>query len=52
MKEKKWRALCHRIGLDFLFQNIPIITAKKGTVKPENALEDIAFRVPFVIVKL
>jgi hypothetical protein len=27
----KQRALCHLIGLDFLFLNIPIITAEKRT---------------------
>jgi hypothetical protein len=45
------RALCHEIGLDFLSQNIPIITAEKRTVKPGNAFEDIAFSVPFEIDK-
>jgi hypothetical protein len=35
------------MGLDFLFQNIPIITAEKQTVQPKNGFEDIAFRVPF-----
>jgi hypothetical protein len=37
--------------LDFLFQNIPIITAEKQTVKTEHAFEDNTFRVPFEIVK-
>jgi hypothetical protein len=45
------RALYHKTGLDFLFQNIPIITAEKGTVQPKNAFEDITFKVPFEIVK-
>ncbi len=48
----KRRTLCFYIGLDFLFQNVPIITAEKRTVKPGNAFEDIAFRVLFEIVKL
>jgi hypothetical protein len=39
-------------GLDFHFQNIQIITAGKQTVKPKSAFEDIAFRMPFGIVKL
>jgi hypothetical protein len=45
------RALCHEIGAVFLFQNIPIITAEKRTVKLKNAFENIAFMVPFEIVK-
>jgi hypothetical protein len=40
------------MGRDFLFQNIPIITAEKRTVKPKNAYEDIAFRVPFEICQI
>jgi hypothetical protein len=42
----KRRALGHYIALDFLFQNIPIITVEKQTIKPKNAFKDIAFRVP------
>ncbi len=37
--------------LDFLFQNTPIITGEKLTVKSANALEDIVFTVSFEIVK-
>jgi hypothetical protein len=47
----KRRALWHEIGFYFLFQNIPIITAEKWTIKPENSFKDLAFRVLFEIVK-
>jgi hypothetical protein len=30
---------------------MPIITAGKQTVEPKNAFKDIAFRVPFDIVR-
>jgi hypothetical protein len=44
--------LCHWIGLDFLFQNNPIITAEKQTVNPGNEFKDILlFRAPFEMVK-
>jgi hypothetical protein len=42
--------LCVIRQVYFLFENIPIITAEKQTVKPKNAFEDIAFSVPFEIV--
>ncbi len=35
----KRRALCHWIGLDFLFQHIPIITAEKLTIKPKTCIQ-------------
>jgi hypothetical protein len=44
-------ALGHLIGLNFLFHNIPIITAEKRTVKPKDAFKDIAFRVPLKFFK-
>jgi hypothetical protein len=40
-----------KIGIDFLFQNNPIITAEKLKVKPKNPFEDNAFRALFEIVK-
>ncbi len=40
-----------QLGLDFLCQSIPIIIVEKRNLKPENAFEEIAFRVPFEIVK-
>jgi hypothetical protein len=39
------------MGLQFLFQNIPVITAEKLIIRPGSAFEDIAFRVLFIIVK-
>jgi hypothetical protein len=39
------------IGLDSFFQKTPIITAKKLTVQPGDALEDTAFTPGFEIVK-
>jgi hypothetical protein len=42
---------CHKIGLDALFHNIPIITPKKRTVQPGDAFEDTAFKPGFEIVK-
>lgn len=38
-------------GGDYPFQNIQNITAEKQTIKPEDAFEDIVFRVPFGILK-
>jgi hypothetical protein len=37
------------LDLDFLFQNIPTMTAERQTVKSGNAFKDIALRVPFEI---
>jgi hypothetical protein len=47
----KERALCHKIVLDFLLQNIPIITAEKRTLRSKITFEYIAFGAPFEIVK-
>jgi hypothetical protein len=38
-------------GLDSLFQKTPIITTKKRTVQPGDAIEDTAFKPGFEIVK-
>jgi hypothetical protein len=38
------------MGLDSLFQKTPIITPKKQTVQPEDAIEDTAFKPGFEIV--
>jgi hypothetical protein len=39
------------VGPDFLFHDIPITTAEKRTVEPKNAFENIAFWLPYEIVK-
>ncbi len=46
----KRRVLCYWIVLDFLIQNILIITVEKQTVKRGNTFEDIAFSVTFGII--
>jgi hypothetical protein len=57
---RRWKKTCpvleqvylgHEICLDFLFQKIPITTAEKRTVKPKNAFEENAFRVPLKVIK-
>jgi hypothetical protein len=36
------------VNRSLLFQNIPIITIERQTVKPGNAPQGIAFRVPLI----
>ncbi len=44
----RWTTRPHRRpGLDFLVQNIPIISKEKQSVEADNAFKDLAFRVPF-----
>jgi hypothetical protein len=37
---------CHSIRPDYLFQESPIVTTKKGTVQPAVAFEDTALKAP------
>jgi hypothetical protein len=48
LKRRHW---CHLIGLDSLFQKTPVITPKKRSVQPGDALEDTAFKPGFEILK-
>jgi hypothetical protein len=45
------RALCHSIALGFLFQNVTITATEKRTLNSKNTFKNVAFRVPFEIVK-
>ncbi len=40
-----------KIGLDFLFQIIPFVSAEKKLNLKMNAFKDIVVKVPFEIVK-